>query len=295
MPETHGGLSGAERRERLLDLVAEDVTQVADLANALGVTVSTIRRDLSRLVTEGRVVRNYGGVAATLHRVAEQPLAERARQRRAAKQAIGRLAATLVQHDQTLLLDAGTTVARLAACLPGKTGLTVVTSGLSSIEVLEPVHDIEVYLLGGRLRRLSHGVVGPLTEASLRRISADIVFLGADGLDPRRGICEATLEQTHLKELMAATGERTVVLADATKLGAAPFDAWAPLEGGWTLVTDADADPDMVGRFEAAGVEVLIADHRERADAASAASGGSETGQARPLARRTPTGRQDGG
>lgn len=259
MPETHSGLSGSERRERLLDLVAEGVTQVGDLAAGLGVTMSTIRRDLSRLVSEGRVIRNYGGVAAALQRVEEPPLPERARQRRGAKQAIGRLAATLVENDQTLLLDAGTTVARLAACLPGKTGLTVVTSGLSSAEVLEPVQDIELYLLGGRVRRLSHGVVGPLTEAALRRVSADIVFLGADGLDPHRGICEATLEQTHLKELMAAAADRTVVLADATKLGSAPFEAWAPLEGRWTLVTDAAASSDIIRRFEAAGAEVLVA------------------------------------
>lgn len=270
MPETTQGLSGAERRERLLDLVADGVTQVTDLAEALDVTVSTIRRDLARLVSEGRVVRNYGGVAADLHRVAEPSLSERARQRRGAKQAIGRLAATLVEDNQTLLLDAGTTVARLAACLPGKTGLTVITTGLSSAEVLEPAHDIELYLLGGRLRRISHGLVGPLAEAALRRISADTVFLGADGLHPRRGICEATLEQTHLKELMAASADRTVVLADATKLGAAPFDAWAPLEGGWVLVTDSAASPDVISRFQKAGVEVMVADVALEATEASA-------------------------
>jgi DeoR/GlpR family transcriptional regulator of sugar metabolism len=255
-----GGVSGAERRERLLDLVADGVTRADALAEALGVTVSTIRRDLSRLVSEGRVVRSYGGVAAELERVAEAPLAERARQRRSAKQAIGRLAATLVEDDQTLLLDAGTTVARLAASLRGRSGLTVVTSGLSAAEVLEPMPDIELYLLGGRVRRISHGLVGPLAEAALRRLTADIVFLGADGLHPRRGICEATLEQTHLKELMAASADRVVVLADASKLGAAPFEAWAPLEGRWTLVTDSEAGADQLGSFEKAGVEVLVAD-----------------------------------
>lgn len=254
------GVSGDERRERLLDLVADGITRADELAEALGVTVSTIRRDLSRLVSEGRVLRTYGGVAADLQRVAEPPLAERARQRRSAKQAIGRLAATLVADNQTLLLDAGTTVAMLASCLHGKSGLTVVTSGLSAAEVIEPMPDIELYLLGGRVRRISHGLVGPLAEATLRRISADTVFLGADGLHPRRGICEATLEQTHLKELMAATASRVVILADATKLGATPFDAWAPLERGWTLVTDSTADPDMLQQFSATGVEVMLAE-----------------------------------
>ena len=122
------------------------------------------------------------------------------------------------------------------------------------------MHDIELYLLGGRVRRIGHALVGPLADAALRRITADLVFLGADGLDPRRGICEATLEQTHLKELMAASAERVVVLADASKLGAAPFEAWAPLDAPWTLVTDSGADPAMVERFAAAGAEVMVAE-----------------------------------
>ena len=255
-----GGLSGDERRERLLALVTQGVNRADDLATTLGVTVSTIRRDLGRLVSEGRVVRTYGGAVAGLQAVSEAPLAERARQHRAAKEAIGRLAASLVEDDQTLLLDAGTTVARLAAALRGRSGLTVVTSGLSTAEELEPVPDIELYLLGGRVRRISQGLVGPLAEAALRRITADAVFLGADGLDPRHGICEATLEQTHLKELMAASAERVVVLADASKLGVAPFEAWAPLDPPWTLVTDSGADPAVLGRFETAGVTVLVAE-----------------------------------
>lgn len=266
MRERVGGLSGDERRERLLALVSQGVTRADDLAAVLGVTVSTIRRDLGRLVSEGRVVRTYGGAVAGLQPVSEAPLGERARQHRAAKEAIGRLAASLVEDDQTLLLDAGTTVARLAAALRGRSGLTVVTSGLSAAEELEPVHDVELYLLGGRVRRISHALVGPLAEAALRRITADLVFLGADGLDPRRGICEATLEQTHLKELMAASAERVVVLADASKLGAAPFEAWAPLDPPWTLVTDSGADPAMLERFATAGAQVVVAEVPDAVD-----------------------------
>jgi DeoR/GlpR family transcriptional regulator of sugar metabolism len=260
MRELAGGLSGDERRERLLALVTQGNNRADALAAELGVTVSTIRRDLGRLVSEGRVVRTYGGAVTGLQPVSEPALAERARLNRAAKEAIGRLAATLVADDQTLLLDAGTTVARLAAALRGKSGLTVVTSGLSAAEELEPVPGVELYLLGGRVRRISHGLVGPLAEAALRRISADLVFLGADGLHPRRGICEATLEQTHLKELMASAADRVVVLADASKLGATPFEAWAPLETPWTLVTDSSAPPAVLEQFRSAGATVLVAE-----------------------------------
>lgn len=259
MTRTRGGMSGAQRREQLLDLLSEGTSRVDELAAALHVTESTIRRDLTHLVSEGRVVRTYGGAIGNVERVTEPPLAERARQRRPAKDAIGRLAADLVRDGQTVMLDAGTTVGCLAAALRTRRDLTVITCGLTAVEELESAPGVEVYLLGGRLRRISHGTVGALAEATLRHVSADLVFLGADGLVADRGICEATLEQTHLKQLMAAAGQQVVVLADALKLGTAPFNAWAVLETPWTLVTDSSADEAQLAAFRAAGVDVRVA------------------------------------
>lgn len=109
----------------------------------------------------------------------------------------------------------------------------------------------------GTLRHLSQGFLGPLTEAALARVSFDRAFLGADAVTADRGICEAELEQTRLKELMIERAGAVYVLAHAAKLGQRPFHAWAPLPPDVTLVTDSSATDEQIRPFTDAGIEVV--------------------------------------
>jgi len=125
---------------------------------------------------------------------------------------------------------------------------------------LASADDIDLVVLGGKLRHVSQGLVGPLTDLSLSRLTAHRVFLGADGLRADLGICEADLVQTRNKELMAERGRHVYVLADSTKLGADPFDAWARLPGPYTLVTDDLArDEDLAPFRQQENVTVVLA------------------------------------
>jgi DeoR/GlpR family transcriptional regulator of sugar metabolism len=137
-------------------------------------------------------------------------------------------------------------------------GLTVVTAGLTALEALADADAVRVECLGGTLRHLSQGFVGPLAEATLERLTFDRAFLGADAVHPELGICEAELEQTRLKELMMQRGGTLYVLAHAEKLGRKPFHAWAPIPAGATLVTDGEATDDQVRPFEAASIAVVV-------------------------------------
>jgi DeoR/GlpR family transcriptional regulator of sugar metabolism len=245
-------VTSAERRTRILGLLGDrGGVSVDELAGRLGVTASTIRRDLARLTGEGTVTRTYGGAVVTATDSPESPLHQRAHEARAQKDAIGRWAAGQVADGETVMLDAGTTVARVARHLRGRAGLTVITNGLTSIMELADADDLEVIVLGGSLRHISHGLVGPITDLNLQRLSAHRVFLGADGLTADRGICEASPVQTRTKEIMAAQGGHLYVLADSTKVGAAPFTAWAPLDRPWTLVTDDGATEGQLAPFRA--------------------------------------------
>ncbi len=253
-------MRSTERRDQIIAfLSAERRLGVDELASRLRVTPSTIRRDLTRLTEDGAITRTFGGAVVTGATAPESPLHRRAQQARGEKDAIGYWAASQVGEGETVMLDAGTTVGRTAHHLRRRSSLTVITNGLTSIIELADANDIEVVVLGGTLRHISHGFVGPLTDMNLKRLTADRAFLGADGLTADRGICEASAIQTHAKELMAARANRVYVLADSSKIGHRPFNAWAPLEGPWTLVTDAGATESQLAPFrELDRVEVVV-------------------------------------
>ena len=229
---------------------------VDDLAEQFGVTASTIRRDLAQLTAEGLLARTYGGAIA-VHPHPEPSLRQRAVEDYEVKRLIAKWAAGQVKPGETILLDAGTTVGAMGEFLLEIESLTVVTAGLTALAALAEADEVRVECLGGTLRHLSQGFVGPLAEANLTRLSFDRAFLGADSVTADRGICEAELEQTRLKELMMERAGDIYVLAHAAKLGQRPFHAWAPLAPGVTLVTDSSATEEQIAPFEQAGISVV--------------------------------------
>jgi DeoR/GlpR family transcriptional regulator of sugar metabolism len=230
---------------------------VSDLAATYQVTTSTIRRDLAGLTRDGELARTNGGAFRVL--TPQDESMKQVGEAFDAKRAIARWAAAEIRPGEMVLLDAGSTVTALAHELRDSHGVTVVTTGLNAMAVLADSPQVHVECLGGTLRHVSQGLVGPLAEILLERMTFDRVFLGADGVSATDGICAADLRQTRLKEVMAARSAKTYVLAHAAKLGHRPFHAWAPLPNGWTLVTDEAATPAAVEEFRRHGVDVHIA------------------------------------
>ena len=250
------------RHEALIELLRQGTARVDDLAEALAVSASTVRRDLAHLEGERRVARTYGG-ALVPEAFQERPVEESAGLRVQAKAAIASTARPLIPPASTIFLDAGTTCGALAALLatdePPGGNLTVVTRGLETAGTLAAADHLDVLILGGQVRQLSHGMVGPLADLALDRLAFAVAFLGADAFDPRRGVGEPTLEETRIKERVADSAARVVVLADSSKLAISSAPAWTTSASGWTLVTDPGAPGDLVRRCAEAGVELLTA------------------------------------
>lgn len=246
-----------ERRAAILRLAdTSGLTSVDELSAAFGVTASTIRRDLAQLQAAGQLARTYGGAMPLRH---EASVRQRNGEAAEAKHAIARWACDQVCPGETILLDSGSTTAALARELAHRDDdLTVVTTSITVLHELANA-DLRVECLGGALRQLSQGFVGPLTEAALERRTFDRAFLGADGVTAEHGICEADLEQTRLKELMARRADHVYVLVHADKLGQRPFRAHAPLSPNWTLVTDDSANPSSTAPFHARGLNLVVA------------------------------------
>lgn len=241
----------------LLAAVRSGEVGIQQLADQFGVSPSTIRRDLTELAREGHVVRTYGGALDTGHAV-ERTLREKDASYADEKNAVARAAAELVQDGDVVLLDAGTTTGRLARHLTDRDGLTVVTNGLTVLLALADSPDVEVVVLGGRLRYPNEAILGPTVEQQLRHITPDRVFLGADGITTERGICSPTLEQAQLKHAMLHAGRESYVLVDHSKVGQAPFSYWSPLDRDHTVVVD-DGDPAALEGFGSPLCSLLVA------------------------------------
>lgn len=229
-----------------------------ELADRFGVSLSTIRRDLETLAEVGKVVRTYGGAQTVVR--AEQSLLERESIATRQKSAIGRLAAAFVSPGSLNTLDAGTTVGALASRLVNRAGITVVTNGLTTMKLLEHCDGVELIVIGGLLRHVSSGLVGPIAEAAMSGVLADAAFLGADGVVSGRGLSEGTPEQASLKRLMVDNARTVYVLADGSKLGLDASHWWTRLERPWHLITDDGATEQQLEPFRALGtVEVHLA------------------------------------
>lgn len=246
-----------ERRALLLEALRAGEADVEDLAARFGVSASTVRRDLQRLSQDNAVRRTYGGAILASH-PPETTIGERFAVNGAAKRAIAKTAASLIEDGDTLILDAGSTVVALAERLRGR-ALTIVTNNLALLPLLADEPGISLITLGGALRPTSMGTVGPLAMEAMRRMTADRVFMSADGVVASRGLCEAGLDQVALKSLMMSQARETIVLADAAKLGRAEQTAWAPLPSRWTLVTDADEHNGAVADLANSGARVIFA------------------------------------
>jgi DeoR family fructose operon transcriptional repressor len=232
------------RRKVLLESLRKGVVNVEDLSMALEVSPATVRRDLMALSREGLITRTYGGAAIASGAI-ERSLRQRATLARGEKQAIAAAALADLKPGMVVYLDAGTTVGALAEMIAARAealeGLIAVTHSLSVVNALCEAENIELVVLGGTLRKISQGMLGPLTEQALESFRFDLAFLGADAVSPRFGIGETTLVQVRLKQLIMARAGRVAVLADASKLAGSAAPYWAALPDGAELITNAEA------------------------------------------------------
>jgi DeoR/GlpR family transcriptional regulator of sugar metabolism len=256
-----------ERQGSLLAYLNEaGEATVEQLSRELGASEVSIRRDLEALGQQGLVRRVRGG-ARSIARPGQVSVFEaRLRTNTAAKAAIGRLAATLVQPGETVLLDSGTTVLDLARHLPasllGKGGLTVVTRSLSIAAEFRRHSGVRLIVLGGLYLHEFDTFVGDQVDSALRTLHVGTLFIGTDGVGATRGLTTDNALEAPLYRAMAGVAGRVIVLADATKIGVEKLQATVPLEGIHTFITDAAAPAGFVDLLQGLGVQVLIASMR---------------------------------
>ena len=251
-----------ERHQAIAELVASrGRVAVTELASHFEVTTETVRRDLSQLERLKLLRRVHGGAVSTRSvTMLEAQLSDRDQAQAPEKERIARAAAALLPEGGcTLLLDAGSTTIRLASLLPSSEQWTVITHAVPIAALLAPLPHVEVHLLPGRVRTTTQAAVGHVTVQAIEQVRADLAFVGTNGISIRHGLSTPDLEEAATKRAIVQSGQRAVILADASKIGQERTVRFAGLEEIDVLVTDDGIEPADAKAFEAAGVEVIRA------------------------------------
>lgn len=209
----------AERKEHLRAVLRSDGRIVAkEVAEHLGVSEDSIRRDLRELADAGELLRVYGGAVPIPP--ADRPVAQRAALATESKQRVARAAVDLITPSSTIVLDAGTTTLEMARLLPRGVDLRVITPSPAVALAVAEHSDARVVMIGGELSRHSLVAGGALAMEAVQHLAADLFFLGVTGVDPERGLTTGELDDAVTKRAIASRCTETYVLASEEKIGA---------------------------------------------------------------------------
>ncbi len=250
-----------ERRLLMLDqFQLKPFLSVAELADALGVSSMTVRRDLRLLAEDGVVRLEHGGALLIDGHALEGVFGQRERICTEEKAAIGRFAAGLVHDGEVIGLDAGTTTLAIARALRTAGQVTVVTHSLPAIMELANRSNVDIMALGGLLQAHTLAFAGPTVSATLRGLRLHTLFLAATGFTVEDGMTCVSLYETDTKRALIEAARRVVLVADHTKLGRIFLMHVTAMDNVHEVVTDAGLPDEARHALEERGLLVHVAD-----------------------------------
>lgn len=232
------------RLDRLNDMeryVLNNGTATLDeLSTEFRVSMNTVRRDVADILKRGNLEKVYGGVSAGTPLVpAVIPMSERAAKNSAAKQIIGRMAASLVHDGMSIFLDSGSTTMRLLPYLSDLNNVTVITHSLTALYEAAKYPSLHVLALGGLYNPSTASFVGGSTLGEIERMTIDMVFLAATGVSLEHGLSNTTYFEVEIKRCVARQNDNIVLMADHTKFGRDALLTYCRFDELSTIVTDA--------------------------------------------------------
>src|SRR5689334_1164349 len=254
-----GGGIKVERLDAIRShLYTRGFSDIQSLAESVGASPATIRRDLTVLERQGAIDRVHGGARIAEGSSVEVAFQERAKRNLAAKRAIAAAAYELLRPHATVFLDAGTTVLQLARLIRiNPLPLRIFTNGLAVAQEFLNVPNLEVGVLGGHLRSENASLVGPQAEAMLESLWFDQLFLGVSAIGPDGAIYSVDSAEASLNKRMLARAAQSFVLADSSKFGAMATYRVAPLNVA-RVVTDTNLPAEWRSRFGEMKVDSML-------------------------------------
>lgn len=253
----------SQRREKIVRSLREKGSvQVLELIERFKVSGVTIRKDLRFLETQGVAKRSYGGAILNENGIFDVEVAIDCKQtlNTQEKSNIGAAAAKLIDANDSIILDSGSTTLQITPHLKSKDNLTVITNGLNIANTLSNQENVNLILLGGTLRRKNLSFFGNYAENSLRDLHVDKLFLGVDGFHMERGITTHFDQEAILNRLMCKNASKVILVFDSSKFGHMCLHKIQDLSGVDTIVTDNKIPPEYHEGLTKLGIELILVD-----------------------------------
>lgn len=252
------------RHEYILQRLQETGTVTIDeLCATLGASIATIRRDLEDLESRSLLRRTRGG-AVPIGPLFYEPFRhdssfqDKVSSFAEEKRRIGFAAAKLVSTGQTIALTGGTTTIEVVRSLKVLSDITIITNTINVAMELSNRKDIEVIVTGGHLRGNWFTLIGPLANISAEMLFSDIMFIGVDGIDAKKGLTCTNSSEAELLRKLVQNAKMKVVVADHSKLGAVSKYLLCPTNEIDKLITDSGATVSSITPFKKLGIEVTL-------------------------------------
>lgn len=237
-------------------ILANGTASLETLMQTFHISINTVRRDIAELEKRGAITRVYGGVAA-VQRKTPIPIPVRAELNSAAKEQIGRRAAQLVQDNQTVYIDSGSTTVCMIKHLQNKNGVTLVTHSLNALCEAAKYHNLNVIALGGMFNWMTGSYVGASTARSISDMNFDIAFMAATGVSMQSGLSNSTYLEAEIKRCVPPCSKEVVLLADASKFDHAALITFCALTDLSTIVTNTHPDAAYLEFFAEHNIRLL--------------------------------------
>jgi len=256
-------LSIAERHKYILDKLNKyGFVRITDVANELGVTKVTIRKDVKILESKGLLYKVHGSARPANPHVADLDVHVKDNINRDAKRLIAQRAVELLDDNDSIIIASGSTIYSFAEEIKMRQWhhLNIVTPFLRLGVLLNEAENVNVVQLGGTVHKKSLSVLGEEASRSLDDCICSKLFFGVDGIDLEHGITTSTLDEAKLTRKMMKASSQNIVLADSSKFGRRGFSKICDLEAVDRIITDSGVQPLYLERLRERGIEVTVVD-----------------------------------
>lgn len=248
-----------ERKEKIIQILEKDGNiKVSHLTKLFNVSLQTIRRDLETLEADDLIKKVYGGAILNKEKIQDITHSTREKQSLMEKEEIAEIAVKLIEEGDSIALNDSTTNLAIAKKLKEKfKKLTIISNSLLIITELSNVEGFNVILAGGILNIKEQAFFGEITKRILDAFIIDKAFISVSGFSLRTGITDYPLEEVQIQKKLLDISQKSIILADSSKLESTSLIKVRDVSDVDILVTDSNVSSEIKNIYEKAGIGII--------------------------------------